>query len=139
MRRVRSTAFAARLVLRGQNPERCETGLDLPIEAPTIFELVINGKTAKELGLSVPATLLARADEVIEMRRREFITLVGGVAIWPQAALAQRNDGVRRVGVIMGFAENDEVWQIYLATFRKALQELRWTDGRIPIRLPVHR
>jgi putative tryptophan/tyrosine transport system substrate-binding protein len=65
------------------------------------------------------------------MRRREFITLVGGVAIWPQAALAQRNDGVRRVGVIMGFAENDEVWQIYLATFRKALQELGWTDGRI--------
>jgi putative tryptophan/tyrosine transport system substrate-binding protein len=64
------------------------------------------------------------------MRRREFIELVGGATIWSQAALAQKSDGVRRVGVIMGFAENDEVWQVYLATFRKALQELGWTDGR---------
>jgi putative tryptophan/tyrosine transport system substrate-binding protein len=65
-----------------------------------------------------------------DMVRRTFVTLLGGAAIWPFAALAQKSDGVRRVSVIMGFAENDGVWQTYLATFRQALQDLGWTDGR---------
>jgi len=47
----------------------------------------------------------------------------------PFAARAQKSDGVKRVGVIMGFAENDEVWQAYLSTFRQALQNLGWTEG----------
>src|ERR1019366_4242508 len=64
------------------------------------------------------------------MRRRVFITALGTAAIWPFATRAQKSDGVRRVGVIMGFAENDEGWQVYLATFQKALQDLGWTDGR---------
>src|ERR1700761_6523503 len=62
------------------------------------------------------------------MARRGFVALLGGAAIWPSAAFAQKT-GVKRVGIIMGFADDDEVWKAYLATFREALQELGWTDG----------
>ena len=64
------------------------------------------------------------------MRRRVFISVLGSAAIWQFGARAEKSDGVRRVGVIMGFAENDEVWQAYLSTFRQALQNLGWTEGR---------
>jgi hypothetical protein len=65
------------------------------------------------------------------MRRRDFITLLGGAtAMWPLAARAQQGDRVRRIGILIGFAENDEVWKAYLAALRLRLQELGWIDGR---------
>jgi putative ABC transport system substrate-binding protein len=65
------------------------------------------------------------------MRRRKFLGVLGGVAAaWPLVASAQQPDRVRRIGVLMGFAENDEVWQAYLTAFKQRLQDLGWTNGR---------
>jgi putative tryptophan/tyrosine transport system substrate-binding protein len=63
------------------------------------------------------------------MRRRAFITLVGGAAaVWPLAARAQQ--GLRRIGVLMGFPETDTDARAFVAAFRDGLQKLGWTEGR---------
>jgi len=62
-------------------------------------------------------------------RRRVIAFLASATALWPRVARAQRRERVRRVGVLMGFAGNDEVWQAYLATFRQHLQDLGWSEG----------
>jgi ABC-type uncharacterized transport system substrate-binding protein len=63
------------------------------------------------------------------MKRREFIALAGGaVATWPLASRAQQ--GVRRIGVLMGFARSDPQWNATLAAFLTTLQELGWTNGQ---------
>src|SRR5438046_8982779 len=63
-----------------------------------------------------------------DMKRREFMILLGAAVAWPLAARAQQPDRVRRVGVLMGVADDLE-GQARVAVFRQALQALGWTEG----------
>ena len=63
------------------------------------------------------------------MRRREFISLLGGVAARPLAARAQQAQRMRRIGVLIGFAETDLDVKSWFAAFRGALAKLGWTEG----------
>ena len=63
------------------------------------------------------------------MRRREFITLLGGSATWPLAARAQQRERMRRIGVLVGLAENDPEMKERLAGFRQGLEKLGWLEG----------
>jgi putative ABC transport system substrate-binding protein len=65
------------------------------------------------------------------MKRREFITLLGGAAAaWPLAARAQQQERMRRTGVLMSASENDPEYQAYMSSFREGLQKFGWMDGR---------
>jgi ABC-type uncharacterized transport system substrate-binding protein len=67
------------------------------------------------------------------VKRRDFITLLGGAGAWPLAAHAQQASGMRRIGVLMGSAEGDGEGQAYVAAFREGLQKLGWEDRNIRI------
>src|ERR1700730_4715371 len=65
------------------------------------------------------------------MRRREFITLLGGaVTTWPLRARAQQAAGIRRVGVLLNLSENDVETQRLVTAFREGLAQSGWVDGR---------
>ena len=64
------------------------------------------------------------------MRRREFIALLGGIGSLLFTARAQQPDQVRRIGVLMGYAESDSDAQAKLAAFREGLKTLGWAEGR---------
>jgi putative tryptophan/tyrosine transport system substrate-binding protein len=63
------------------------------------------------------------------LRRREFITLIGGVAAWPTITYAQQPDGQSRIGVLMTLADGPD-GQARMTAFQQGLQQLGWTDGR---------
>jgi putative ABC transport system substrate-binding protein len=64
------------------------------------------------------------------MNRRKFITLLGTAAAWPVAARAQQRERVRRIGWLIGRAENDPLSQASRAAFQEALAKLGWIEGR---------
>jgi putative ABC transport system substrate-binding protein len=63
------------------------------------------------------------------LKRREFISLLGGAAAWPVVARAQPPDRMRLIGVLMAYSENDSIAQSWLAAFRAVLAKLGWTEG----------
>src|ERR1051326_6870935 len=66
------------------------------------------------------------------MRRREFITLLGGggAAAWPLAGHTQQPERVRRIGVLIGFPENDPFTQAIRSAFVQALGRFGWVEGK---------
>ena len=64
------------------------------------------------------------------MRRRDFITIVGGAAVWPLAARAQQPERVRRIGILLNAAADDAEFQAWVGAFLQALALLGWTIGR---------
>jgi putative ABC transport system substrate-binding protein len=65
------------------------------------------------------------------MRRREFITLLGGAAVvWPLVARAQQQEGIRRIGLLTGIAGEDVQTKVRVAAFLHELEKLGWTEGR---------
>jgi putative tryptophan/tyrosine transport system substrate-binding protein len=81
----------------------------------------------KVLGFGQQAKVFSRW----HMRRRDFITLLGGTMVTgPLTAHAQQSGGMRRIGVLMSYPETDTDAQAFFAAFREGLQKLGWTEGR---------
>jgi hypothetical protein len=91
-------------------------------KANRMFYLTKGNMEIRELGKVVGAGT--------PMRRREFISLIGGAATWPLAAGAQQPERMRRIDVLMAYAESDREGQTFVAAFREGLQKLGWMEGR---------
>src|SRR6195256_5573227 len=97
----------------------------------------IQNDSDQPIGLAGPpwqaeraADRLPRESPVTDVRRREFITLLSGAAAWPLAARAQQPDRMRRIGMLIGSAEDDPEMKSRLASFRRGLERRRWSEGR---------
>src|SRR5262249_23435931 len=107
---------------------------DLPVVQSTRFELVINPQDRKSARADRARQIARGRRRGDRVKRREFITLLGGAAAWPLAARAQQPPmplpriGLL-IGVLMGVADDPE-GQARVTALKQGLQELGWTDGR---------
>jgi putative ABC transport system substrate-binding protein len=67
---------------------------------------------------------------MLDLRRRDFVTLLGAAAAWPLAARAQQSERMRRIGVLMAASETDPEYAADLAAFEEELGKLGWIEGR---------
>src|SRR5262249_5369540 len=65
---------------------------------------------------------------MFDLRRRDFVTFLGGAAAWPRAAWTQQN--ARRIGVLMTLPESSREGQAWLTAFKDGLQKFWWSEGR---------
>jgi putative ABC transport system substrate-binding protein len=63
------------------------------------------------------------------VRRREFITILGGAAAWPLAARAQQAGSMRRIGILVNGAKADQEMQVRIAAVQRELGQLGWSEG----------
>jgi putative ABC transport system substrate-binding protein len=70
------------------------------------------------------------AEDLLMIRRREFIAGVGGAAAWPLAGRAQPAERVRRIGVLMSLEDNHPEGKLHISAFTQALAGMGWSDGR---------
>ena len=121
----RQAGIYAGRILKGAKPS------ELPVLQPTKFELVDQSQDrqgARPRSAADAARPRRRGDR---MKRREFITLLGGAAAaWPLAARAQQGQRMRRIGVLMGLVASDPEAQSRVAAFEHGLRELGWVKGR---------
>src|SRR5215475_6668456 len=64
------------------------------------------------------------------MRRRDFIKVIGGAALWPLEASGQQPERMRRIGILLDASADDVYYQSWVAAFHQALAVLGWTIGR---------
>src|SRR5262249_27519390 len=111
------------------NPPGRQTGRPAghPVKQVRIRDQPFNRQGARSRNPANPARPRRRGDRV---KRRTFITLIGGAAAWPLAARAQQAERMRRVGVLLPAASDDAQFQAWVGAFLQGLALLGWTIGR---------